>query len=172
MIRQIVKALFGPAFAESSLPLPVMVKSILVQKVLRVNARVPWPVHWTTRVQAPGQIDRGSRSPGLSAGCHIDGRNGIVFGRNVWVGPRVTVVSMSHDVNDYSRYVDAPPVRIGDNCWLGAGAFVLPAVELGAHTIVAAGAVVTKSFPEGNQVLAGNPARVIRTLGGYQGGVV
>jgi acetyltransferase-like isoleucine patch superfamily enzyme len=43
----------------------------------------------------------------------------------------------------------------------------LPGVELGPHTVVAAGAVVTKSFPEGNQLLVGNPARIIKNIGDY-----
>ena len=46
---------------------------------------------------------------------------------------------------------------------------VLPGVELGDGTIVGAGAVVTRSFPEGECVLAGNPAKIIRTLGPGEG---
>ena len=52
------------------------------------------------------------------------------------------------------------PVRIGRHCWLGKNAIVLPGVELGDHCIVAAGAVVTKSFGPGSTV-AGVPARLI-----------
>ena len=104
-------------------------------------------------------------------GCHIDGRNGIVFGLNVWIGPRVSVISMNHDPYDYHSYIESGPVVIGNNCWLGAGSVVLPKVEIGEHTIVAAGAVVTKSFKEGNQILAGVPARVVKKLDGYRGRV-
>lgn len=169
MLRTVIKSLFGPAFGSDSIPLYVAAKVIFIQKVLRINGRVPWPVHWSTRVVAPQNIDRGSRTPGLSAGCHIDGRNGIVFGRNVWIGPRVTIVSMNHEMDDYRSYVKAGPISIGDNCWLGAGAIILPSVELGPHTIVAAGAVVTTSFPQGDLVLGGNPARPIKMLGPYKG---
>lgn len=147
----------------------VVLRAWFLQKILRVNASVPWPVHPTTRVMSPGNIRRGTRAPGLSAGCHIDGRNGIHFGRNVWIGPYVTIVSMNHDVNDYHRWIDADPVVIGDDCWLGAHSVILAGVALGPHTVVAAGAVVTKSFPQGNQLLAGNPARIVKLLGGYQG---
>lgn len=101
-------------------------------------------------------------------GCHIDGRNGIIFGRNVWIGPRVSVISMNHDPNDYHSYIDNGPIVIGDNCWLGANSVILPDVKLGEHTVVAAGAVVTKSFKEGNQVLAGVPACVVKKLDEYK----
>ena len=43
-------------------------------------------------------------------------------------------------------------------------AVILPGVTLGDHTIVGAGSIVTKSFPEGYVVIAGNPAKIIRTL--------
>jgi acetyltransferase-like isoleucine patch superfamily enzyme len=100
-------------------------------------------------------------------GCYLDGRAGIRFGENVWVGPRVIVVSKNHDLNHYECYVDSGPVFIGRDSWLGANCIVLPGVVMGPHTVVAAGAVVTASFPEGNQVLAGCPARVVKKLPDY-----
>nr|WP_283244199.1 DapH/DapD/GlmU-related protein [Luoshenia tenuis] len=53
---------------------------------------------------------------------------------------------------------------LGEKCWIGMNSVVLPGVTLGPHTVVGAGAVVTKSFPEGYCVIAGNPARMIRKL--------
>lgn len=46
------------------------------------------------------------------------------------------------------------------------GAVLMPGVTLGPKTVVGAGAVVTRSFPEGHQLVAGVPARVVRSLGG------
>lgn len=148
---------------------PTMVfRCWFIQKVLRVNSHVPWPVHPTSQVSRPDNIFRGSRTPGLSPGCHIDGRNGIVFKENVWVGPYVSIISMNHDVNNYHKYVVSKPVIVGENCWLGAHAIILPGVELGSHTVVAAGAVVTRSFPDGNQLLAGVPAKCVKKLDTYE----
>ena len=67
------------------------------------------------------------------------------------------------------KYETAKPIIIGKNSLLTANCVVLPEVELGEHTIVAAGAVVTKSFLKGNQVLGGVPAKVIKKLSPYQG---
>lgn len=53
---------------------------------------------------------------------------------------------------------------IGENCWIDMNSVVLPGVMLGPRTTVGAGAVVTKSFPEGHSIIAGNPAHVVKEL--------
>lgn len=138
------------------------------QKLLGFNRDVAWPVHWSSTINASKNIEPGTRTPGLAKGCHIDGRNGITIGKNVWIGPHVKIISMNHDVNNYYNYIKGQPVAIGKNCWIGANAIILPEVEIAEHTVVAAGAVVTKSFLEGNQVIGGNPAKVIKNLPNYQ----
>jgi len=137
------------------------------QKIFRFNSHVYWPVHRSSTIGAPHNITIGTRTPGLSKNCHIDGRNRIFFGKNVWVGPNVKIISMNHNVNDYTKYIKAKPIKIGNNCWIGANAIILPEVELGEHTVVAAGAIVTKSFLEGNQIIAGNPAKVVKKITVY-----
>lgn len=143
-------------------------KHFFLQKVLHLNAHVPWPVHPTSNVFAPEKIERGTRTPGLAISCHIDGRNGIKLGKNVWIGPRVSIISMNHDINDYEKYVIGKPIVIGDDCWLAANSVILPGVELGPHTVVAAGAVVTKSYLDGNCILAGVPAKVVKNISDYK----
>ena len=58
------------------------------------------------------------------------------------------------------------PVRIGRNCWLGAGVIVLPGVTIGDNTVVGAGSVVTKDLPS-NVLAVGTPARVLREIGDH-----
>lgn len=55
------------------------------------------------------------------------------------------------------------PIRIGRGSWIGAGAIILPGVELGECCVVGAGAVVNKSWPA-RSVIAGVPARLLKTL--------
>ena len=57
-------------------------------------------------------------------------------------------------------------VEICDNCWIGSNSLILKGVTLGNNTIVGAGSVVTKSFPE-NVIVGGNPAKIIGTLHEY-----
>ena len=56
------------------------------------------------------------------------------------------------------------PVRIGKNCWLGAGVVVMPGVTIGDNVVVGAGSIVTKDIPS-NVVAVGNPCRVLREVG-------
>lgn len=167
--RSLLGALWPEYMSNGNVHDPTMVLGAWFrQKILRQNSRVSWPVHRTTEVKAPERIQRGSRTPGLSAGCYLDGRNGIILGPNVWIGPHVSLISMNHDYIDYERYLVDDPIRIDQDCWIGQGATVLPSVHLGPHTVVGAGAIVTKSFPSGNQLIGGNPARFIKHLDPYK----
>ena len=56
------------------------------------------------------------------------------------------------------------PIRIGKNCWLGAGVVVLPGVTIGDNTVVGAGSIVNKDLPA-NVVAVGNPCKVLREIG-------
>ena len=141
---------------------------ILIQKIVGINRNVPWPVHWSSRVVGCKNIQTVDLAIGFMPGCNIDGRNGIVIGKNVILATNVSVISQNHDVSDFNKYVDERPIHIAENCWIGTHVVILPGVELGPHTVVAAGAIVTKSFPQGNQIIAGNPAVVVKEIGNYK----
>lgn len=57
-------------------------------------------------------------------------------------------------------------VVIGDKTWIGMNCLILPGVVLGPNTVVGGGSVVTKSFPLGHCVIAGNPAKLIKLIDG------
>ncbi len=145
-----------------NVPLSFWWMNVWAKKLLRVNADCPWPVHFTSRIIHPDRVKfgKGLNYPGDSPHTYIQAYNGIEIGDDVNMGPGVGLISANHDLLDNSRHLPAPPIRIGDRCWIGMNAIVLPGVELGENTIVAAGSVVARSFKKGYQVLAGNPARV------------
>jgi maltose O-acetyltransferase len=92
----------------------------------------------------------------------------ITIGDDVQIGPRVQLLTPTHPLEPDPRrdkWEAASPVTIADNAWLGGGVVVCPGVTVGADTVVAAGAVVTKDLPPG-VLAAGVPARVVRTLTG------
>jgi acetyltransferase-like isoleucine patch superfamily enzyme len=139
------------------------------QKVLRINGRAPWPVHFTSRVLYPKNIFVGNRTaPGLNSNCYIQGRNGIQMGHNVRIGPGVGLISANHDPDDYDRWPVTPPIVIGNNVWIGMNTVVLPGVQIGDNVAIGANSVVTKNIPA-DTIAAGNPCRAIREKSPYQG---
>jgi len=139
-----------------------------MQKIIGINRKVPWPVHFTSQIKNYKKISKTTgKNPGDSIGCYIDANNGIIIKENVWIGPKVSIISKNHSLTNYTEYKEYPPVIIGKNSLLLTNCVILPGVELGEHTVVAAGAVVTKSFPDKNQLLGGNPAKLIKTLPSY-----
>ncbi len=146
------------------IPISFWWMNFYAKKILRINADCPWPVHMTSTIVHPDRVKFGKgHYPGDSPGNYIQGYNGIEIGDHVNLAPGVGLVSASHDPLDNTKHQSSPPIRLGDHCWIGMNAVILPGVELGENVIVGAGAVVTKSFPS-YTIIAGNPARVIREL--------
>jgi maltose O-acetyltransferase len=85
----------------------------------------------------------------------------VSIGNRVIINDGVTILTGTHDVNDEHFQLKTKPVVIGDYAWICTGALVLPGVTIGEGGVVAAGAVVTRDVPAYN-VVAGNPARVVR----------
>jgi acetyltransferase-like isoleucine patch superfamily enzyme len=136
------------------------------QKVLNFgnNRAAYWPVHWTSQVYDVENILVGIDAyPGIMKGCYIQGKGGITIGDYTQIAPNVIIVSANHNVYDSRQHIPEP-VKIGRYCWIGAGAKIMPGVELGDWTIVGAGAVVTKSFAEGHCIIGGVPAKKIKDL--------
>src|ERR1035437_8313648 len=144
-----------------------LILTAFLQKIVGINRIVPWPVHFTSYVKAPENIFSKTESVGEAMGDYIDGRNGIYLDENASIGPKVSIISQNHHENNYDQHIKGKPIIIRKNCLLLTNCMILPEVELGEHTIVAAGAVVTKSFLEGNQIIGGVPAKLIKKLDNY-----
>lgn len=92
----------------------------------------------------------------------------ISLGPRTIVGPNCSFFSGTHPLNPGIRNgtrgpETGKPIHIGADCWLGGNVIVLPGVNIGNGATVGAGSVVTKDVPPFT-VVAGNPARVIRTI--------
>lgn len=91
----------------------------------------------------------------------------IYIGDYTMLGPNVVIATAGHPIDPELRKMGLQynmPVRIGCNCWLGAGVIVMPGVTIGDNTVIGAGSVVTKDIPSG-VVAVGNPCKVLREVG-------
>ena len=89
---------------------------------------------------------------------------GITIEDNVLIAPKVSLLSEGHPVAPHQRQSLIPGhIHIKKNAWIGAGATILPGVTIGENAVVAAGAVVSKDVPS-NTVVAGVPAKIIKTI--------
>ena len=92
----------------------------------------------------------------VTIGCHVNLAQGI------------TVTALNHNFEDSDKRIDeqgvsTAPVIIEDDIWIGANAVILPGVTIGNHSVVAAGAVVTKDIPP-HSLVAGVPAKIIKQI--------
>jgi len=91
----------------------------------------------------------------------IDAHERVEIGRNCMIGPQCYITDGNHGrapgVPVKNQKMEAKPVIIGDDVWLGAGVIVLPGVSIGQSAVIGAGAVVTKDVPA-DSVYAGVPA--------------
>ena len=94
----------------------------------------------------------------------------ISLGNKIMFGPNVTIMGGDHNTSEVGSYMydvkeklpeNDLPVIIEDDVWIGCGVIILKGVTIGSGSIVAAGAVVTKSIPS-NSIAGGTPARVIK----------
>lgn len=129
---------------------------------LNQNKRIYWPVHKNSEVRGRVFVGKGSRV-GHRPNCIIQGRGKVFIGDYVGIGPNSVIISGNHSLTNQSDVVRKETI-IGDNCWIASSCVILAGVVLGPRTVVGAGSVVTKSFPEGYCVIAGNPAKIVKHI--------
>ena len=103
----------------------------------------------STTVLPPLYIDYG-KPVTIGKGCFIQqcctffGRGGITIGNEVFIGPKVNLITINHDVNPENRNATyGRPIVIEDKVWIGINSTILPGVKVGYGAIVGAGSVVT-----------------------------
>jgi len=110
-----------------------------------------------------GDVFIGSRTR-IGIGCVIIGP--VTIGNSVILAQNIVVSGLNHSYEDitipiYKQPATTRMITIEDECWIGANAVITAGITIGKHSVVAAGAIVTKSIPP-YSVVAGNPARVIK----------
>ena len=92
----------------------------------------------------------------------------VIIGSHVNLAQGITITALNHIFENSEKRIDEQGVStsavvIEDDIWIGANAVVLPGVTIGHHSVVAAGAVVTKDVPP-HSLVAGVPAKVIKQI--------
>lgn len=101
-------------------------------------------------------------------GVNCEALGPVTIGCDVMMGPDVVIYTRNHKHDNLDipmnqqGFEEYRPVVISDDCWIGKRVFIMPGVTIGKGTIIGAGSVVTKSFPE-YSVLGGVPAKLIKS---------
>lgn len=105
----------------------------------------------------------------INAHCNFMDDGHIRIGRHTMIGPGVQIYTSHHpriklkNAPEVHYGQECRDVTIGDGCWIGGSAILLPGVQIGDGTTIGAGSVVTKPIPA-RCIAVGNPCRVIKWI--------
>jgi maltose O-acetyltransferase len=156
--QEILERYNRSAFAEQDLR-DQLLRELLGHCGEAVHIRPPFHLEYGTRVS----IGAGTF---FNYDCLMLDVAPVTIGAACQVATRVQFITATHPIDPEPRRIgweSAKPIALGDNVWLSAGVTVCPGVTIGDHTVVGAGAVVTRDLPAG-VVALGVPARAIREI--------
>lgn len=113
----------------------------------------------SSRVKFPWLLTMKNRAS-LGDGAEVYNLGRVTLGERTTIAQHVYLCAGSHDLSTRSLPLVTAPIEIGDDVFIGARAFVLPGVKIGDRAVVGACAVVSRDV-EPDQVVVGNPARVV-----------
>ena len=160
------KYLKGKYFDESRFGFVWAWRGILRSFKLRRRG-IRFPVGKNTRISNGRNLEFDVSSMNIfqQPGCFYQNYEAkITIGKDVHIAGNVGIITQNHNPANPDDHLPGKPVSIGDHCWIGMNAVVLPGVTLGDYTTVGAGSVVTRSFEHGHCVIAGNPAKIIKMI--------
>ena len=100
----------------------------------------------------------------IQQGCTFFDRGGITIGNDVFIAPKVNLITINHDSDPENRSATyGRPIVIEDKVWIGINSTILPGVTVGYGSIVGANSVVTHDASP-YTVVGGNPAKFIKEI--------
>lgn len=110
-------------------------RSIRHQVFGKENKHIPWPVSHYITVNGPKEniiFDHNSIDNFQGKGIYYQCEKARIFiGKGTLIANNVGIITANHDPNDISNHLEGKDVIIGDNCWIGINAVILPGVILG-----------------------------------------
>jgi putative colanic acid biosynthesis acetyltransferase WcaF len=164
MLARVAWAFFQPLFRFSPRPAFGFRRALLKLFGARIGQHVH--VYASARIRYPWMLTVGDWSA-IGEDVLIYNLGPVALGERVTVSYRAHLCAGTHDLDDPGMPLLRPPIRLGDNAWVGTDAFIGPGVDIGKSAIVGARAVVTRDVAPGH-VVAGNPARVLRIRPGFE----
>ena len=118
------------------------------------------------KIKLSSSIEIGDNS-GIGDYCYIQGS--LKIGNDVMIAPKVAFLGSNHNIDELDRPMNKQGynekgIIVKDNVWIGYGAIILDGVTINDGAVIAAGSVVTKNVEE-NEIVGGNPAKLIRKRG-------
>lgn len=145
-----------------------VMESFFIQKILGYQRHIPFPVSFRSQFMNWENFifDIDDLENFQKGGCYFQAASDayIRLGKGTYIAANVGIITANHDLQDLTKHLPGKDVNIGENCWIGMNSMILPGVTLGKGTVVGAGSVVTKSFPAGHCIVAGNPAKIIKEI--------
>jgi len=158
----------GPGFQMEQLPYLQGIGRIVIGSNVRLSGKPS--ISFSSRVDVAPELVIGDGTF-IGHQCGFNIMRSVRIGKHCLLAGGVRVLDMDgHPTNAQDRRAGLPtppdggrPVVIGDDVWIGTGAVILKGASIGDRSIVAAESVVTRPVPA-DVVVAGNPARVVKSL--------
>lgn len=126
------------------------------------GTKIPYKclIHGTVRIHSPWYMETG-KDIAIGDGVNLYNLGGLKLGSRVIISQNSYLCGGTHDYTKGDYPLVRKPIKVGDDVWICAGAFIGPGVEIGDGAVIGACAVVTKDV-EPWTVVAGNPAVVVK----------
>jgi acetyltransferase-like isoleucine patch superfamily enzyme len=120
----------------------------------------------STSLNNLGRFIKIGNNVGIGEFAYLGGAGGLEIGSDCIVGQYFSCHPENHNYQDQTilirlQGVNRKGIQIGDNCWIGSKVTILDGVKIGSGSIIAAGSVVNKPFPD-NSIIGGVPAKLLK----------
>jgi acetyltransferase-like isoleucine patch superfamily enzyme len=126
----------------------------IMQKIVGINRRIPWPVHFTSVIHDWDKIEKGiCCDPGDNSGIYINAHGGLKLGNNIAIGANSSILTVNHYKYDHRKIGFKKGITIGNNVWIGSNCVITAGVTIGDNVTIGAGCVIRQDIPSNTTVI-------------------
>jgi len=132
----------------------VFKRYFIAQKIVGINRKIPWPVHFTSVIHDWERIEKGiCCDPGDNPGIYISAHGGLKLGNNVNIGSNSSILTTNHYKYDHRKIGFKQGIKIGNNVWIGSNCCITAGVTIGDNVTIGAGCVIRQDIPSNVTVI-------------------